>query len=613
MNTKEYDFGGWATKNNIRCADGRTIRQNAFIENDGGTVPLVWNHQHDMVDNILGHAHLENREEGVYAYGTFNNTPTAQHAKEMVRHGDLDSLSIYANRLKHNGGDVTHGRIREVSLVLAGANPGATIDTILAHSDDDEEDAIIAMGEDLEIYHSDDKKNQNDSEESEKNSDEKKEEKDEDMADEKKPKSSDDKTIQEVLDTLNEEQTLAVEALVGMVAENLTGEEAEVEHSGMNDYEGDVMKHNIFEGGEEQDEILSHSEMMAVIEDGKRFGSLRESAIHHGITNIEYLFPDAKSLNNPPDWIRRPDGWVKDVMNGVHHTPFSRIKSMFADLTEDEARARGYIKGKLKKEQVFSLLKRTTTPQTVYKKQKLDRDDVIDITDFDVIAWIKTEMRFMLEEEIARAVLIGDGRLSSSDDKIQEDKIRPIWTDAELYTINKLTDIVSTDDVNKRAKKFIRAAIKARKDYRGSGSLTMFINEDKLTDLLLLEDNNGRVIYETEDKLRNALRVSKIVSVPVMDNLTREVDGKTRELEAIFVNLTDYNIGADKGGAVQMFDDFDIDYNAQKYLIETRCSGALTRPFSAIVVETEVAKDKEDKEDDEDEESNSNGNQQPLG
>lgn len=590
---KEYDFGGWATRNNIQCSDGRTIRQDAFIENDKGIVPLVWNHQHDSVDNVLGHAMLENRPEGVYAYGTFNNTPSAQHAKEMVKHGDLTGLSIYANRLKHNGADVIHGKIREVSLVLAGANPGATIETVLSHGDGfEDEEAVIISGVPFEVYHADqddeDNKNQNGSNDSKKESSSK-EEKDKNMAD------SNDKTLQEVLDTLTEEQMTAVEALVGLVAEQLEGEQKEDDdeeaaHSDF--YEGDEMKHNVFEGeNEEAADVISHSEMMAVIEDGKRYGSLKESALQHGIEDIEYLFPDAKSLNTPPDWIKRPDGWVSDVMNGTHHSPFSRIKSMFADITEEEARAKGYIKGNQKKEEVFGLLKRTTVPQTIYKKQKLDRDDIVDITDFDVIAWLKAEMRMMLEEEIARAILVGDGRSASSDDKINEINIRPIWTDEDLYTIKAVTGATSSDSDNAKAKKFIRSAVKARKDYRGSGNLTMFVSEDLLTDLLLMEDNNGRVIYETEDKLRSALRVSKIVTVPVMENLTRESDGKTLSLDAIFVNLSDYNVGADKGGSVQMFDDFDIDYNAQKYLIETRCSGALIKPYSAIAVETEVTTD----------------------
>lgn len=575
--SKEYDFEGWATRNDIRCSDGRTIRHNAFLNDDGRVVPLVYNHSHDEVDNVLGYVKLENRPEGVWALGAFNGTPKAQHAKESVRHGDITGLSIYANKLKHNGTDVIHGCIREVSLVLAGANPGATIQTVLSHSDWDEpeEEAIIEGFEsEIELVHAE--KNQNDSKES----------KDDNMADEKKQEESKDETIQEILDTLSDKQMQAVEVLVGMVAEQMEGEAEHSEFYG--EGEDEVMKHNVFEDETSSDEVISHSEMMAVIDDAKRYGSMRESALQHGIENIEYLFPEAKSLNTPPDWIKRPDGWVSDVMNGVHKTPFSRIKSMFADLTEDEARARGYIKGKLKKEQVFSLLKRTTDPQTVYKKQKLDRDDVIDITDFDVVAWIKSEMRMMLEEEIARAVLVGDGRLASSDDKIQETHIRPIWTDSDLYTIKAMTGVTASDTINQKAKKFIRTAIKARKDYRGSGSLTMYISEDKLTDLLLLEDNNGRVIYDSEEKLRNALRVSKIVSVPVFDNLTREVEGKTHELDAIFVNLADYNIGADKGGAVQMFEDFDIDYNAQKYLIETRCSGALVKPYSAIVVETEI-------------------------
>lgn len=570
----DYDFSGWATKNDRLCADGRTIRKDAFKECDGQTVPLVWSHDHKNMNSVIGHALLENRPEGVYCYGKFNSTDMGRDAKIMVDNGDITSLSIYANRLKQQNGNVLHGSIREVSLVLAGANPGAYIDRVMAHGYESEEEAVIYTGESLSLCHSDDESDKEDKKE---------------MADEKKTpeteeKKEEGKTVKEVFDTLNEEQKTVVYALIGQAIEDAKGgsdddddDDEDVEHGYYDDdyYEGnDYMKHNVFENEEvmEQD-YISHDEMMTIIEDGKRFGSLKESALQHGIENIDYLFPDARNLDTPPSWISRDQGWVKDVMGAVHHTPFSRIKSMHADITEDEARARGYIKGNLKKEEVFGLLKRTTTPTTVYKKQKLDRDDVIDITDFDVVAWLKAEMRLMLDEELARAFLIGDGRPVSSDDKINEQNIRPILSDAELYTIRK--DVDTSDAAN-----IIEAAIRARKDYKGKGSPWFFTTEDVLNDLLLIKDLNKRYIYDDEGKLAQKMRVSKIVTVPVMEGV--QFDGK--DVLGIIVNLGDYNVGADKGGAVSLFDDFDIDYNAQKYLIETRCSGALTTPKSAIVL-----------------------------
>ena len=555
----KYDFSGWATKNNLRCSDGRTILKDAFKHNDGQMVPLVWNHQHNDPLNILGHALLENREEGVYAYCKFNDTPAGTNAKMLVQHGDVSALSIYANQLKQQQGNVLHGQIREVSLVLAGANPGAFIDSVIKHGDDSEGEAVIYTGEELE--HSD------------KEVEEVKE---------------DQKTIKDVVDSMTEEQKNVMYALIGQAIDEAKHSDIEEENNNDNNGGEEDMKHNVFENGvQNEKDVLTHADVEMIIKDAKRYGSLKESVLQHadnfGITNIDYLFPDAKNLNTPPGFIKRDTGWVATVMNGVSHTPFSRVKSMFADITADEARAKGYIKGNLKKEEVFSLLKRETTPQTIYKKQKLHRDDVIDITSFDVVAWLKTEMRMMLDEEIARAILVGDGRLTSDDDHISEDHIRPIWKEAELYAVNTVLDHQA--DADTRAKSFIKAAIKSRKNYKGSGEPTLFCSEDLLTDMLLLEDMNGRVIYESEAKLATALRVKNIITVPVMEGLERQVSGTNRDLLGIIVNLRDYNVGADKGGAVSMFEDFDIDYNAQKYLIETRCSGALIKPYSAIVIE----------------------------
>ena len=576
-----YDFSGWATRNDLRCADGRTIRRDAFKHNDGDVVPLVWNHQHDDPFNCLGQATLENKPEGVYAYCSFNNSESGKQARELVMHGDVKALSIYANHLSQNKrtGDVFHGDIKEVSLVLAGANPGALIEDIIQHSDDDDgdEQAIIYAGGafDLEIRHSDIPK------EEPMNPDEKLIHADPEPAEE----NDTEETIGDILSTLNEKQMNAVYAIVGQALED--GGATDDEND---DEEGDTeVKHNIFDNDTaDQSNILQHADMEAILADGKRYGSLRESALAHGIDGIDTLFPEPKNLNTPPDWITRKMDWVAKVMSGVHHTPFSRIKSMYADLTADEARAKGYIKGKLKKEQVFTLLKRTTTPTTIYKKQKLDRDDVIDITDFDVVAWLKTEMRFMLDEEIARAILVGDGRDGSSDDKINEMNIRPIWTDSDLYTIKATVTKKAGATEDDMAKAFIRTAIKSRKDYRGSGEPVLFTTEDMITNCLLLEDTTGRVIYDSIDKLRTVLRVREIIAVPVMEGLTRTDadDSKVHSLMGIIVNLNDYNVGADKGGAVNMFDDFDIDYNAQKYLIETRCSGAMIKPYAAIAIES---------------------------
>ena len=565
----KYDFSGWATKNNLKCSDGRTILKDAFKENDGQKVPLVWNHQHNDPNNVLGHALLENRNDGVYAYCAFNDTEAGQQAKQLVEHGDVASLSIYANKLKQRGNDVVHGVIREVSLVLAGANPGAFIDVVMSHGEDSEGDGIISMMEDISLSHGEIDDNTISHAE-------------ENKEDKKVAENSKDMTIKEVIDTMTEDQKNAMYYLIGKA----------IEGDDENDEGGDKnMKHNVFDQTEDtQENTLSHDAMNTIISDAKRYGSLKESFLAHaqeyGIENIDYLFPEAETLNKTPEFIKRDTGWVSKVMNGVHHTPFSRIKSMFADITEDDARAKGYIKGNLKKEEVFSLLKRTTTPTTIYKKQKLDRDDVIDITDFDVVAWLKTEMRMMLDEEIARAILIGDGRLSSSDEKINEQNIRPIVSDADLYTIKTKITIANNATSDDRAKAFIRSVIKSRKNYKGSGEPALYTTEDLVTDCLLLEDNTGRVIYDSLDKLKNVLRVKEIVTVPVMEGL-KGADGN--DVLAIVVNLADYNVGADKGGAINMFDDFDIDYNQQKYLIETRCSGALTKPYSAIAISLEQA------------------------
>lgn len=564
----KFDFCGWATRNNLKCSDGRTIMKDAFKHNNGQTVPLVWNHQHNDPLNVLGHALLENRDEGVYAYCKFNETESGKNAKLLVEHGDVSALSIYANQLKQQGSNVLHGAIRELSLVLAGANPGAFIDSVIRHGDVSDEEAIIYTGENISMYHAEDKK----------------EEDKPVKEDSKAEKKESEETVADVFETLNEKQKTVVYAMIGQALE----ENDEPEDNNNNDSKGGdkVMKHNVFDKEDNtQGDFLSHADTEAIFADVKRYGSLRDAVLAHGIENIDYLFPDAKNVTNTPQFIQREMGWVQKVMKGFHHTPFSRIKSIFADITEEDARAKGYIKGNLKKEEVFSLLKRTTTPTTIYKKQKLDRDDVVDIVDFDVVAWLKSEMRVMLDEEIARAALVGDGRLSSSDDKINEQNIRPIWTDADLYTIKAPVTVAANATADQKAKSFIRAAIKSRKNYKGSGEPTLYTTEDVLTDCLLMEDTTGRIIYDSVTKLATALRVKEIVTVPVMENLSRVDEGTTYGLMGIIVNLTDYNIGADKGGAVNMFDDFDIDYNAQKYLIETRCSGALIKPYSAIALE----------------------------
>ena len=565
---ENYDFCGWATKNDLECSDGRIIRKDAFKHNDGQKVPLVWNHDHTDPYRVVGNAVLENREEGVYAYGSFNDSELGKTAKLYVEHGDINQLSIYANQLKQQGPNVMHGNIREVSLVLAGANPGAYIESVISHDDESDEEAVIYTGENIEIHHAD-------------NSETSKEE--------TKPMAENsEKTIKDVFNTLTEEQKTVVYELIRQALENDDEEENDEMEQGDED-----MKHNVFDNDTQSNDTLAHSEILNdIVADAKRYGSLKESFLQHAaannITNYNYLLPEPKSLNTPPEWIKEDDSWVAKVMRSVHHTPFSRVKSMFATLDEAEARARGYIKGNMKKDLALSVLKRTTSPTTVYIKMKMDRDDIVDITDFDVVAWQRAEMRGQLDRELARAMLLGDGRELSSDDKINEQNIRPVLKDDDMYTIKytvksgqdyKVTTNSASDN-DSVAKGVIRAAIKSRKEYKGSGNPTFFTTEDLLTELLLIEDQNGRRIYDSINTLATAMRVKEIVTVPEMESHT--------DIYGIIVNMADYTTGADKGGAVSMFDDFDIDYNQMKYLMETRMSGALTKPYSAIVLKKEA-------------------------
>ena len=633
---KKFDISGWATKADMLCSDGVIIKKDAFKDCDGVTVPLVWNHQHNSPNEVLGHALLENRDDGVYAYCTFNDTDAGQTAKLLVQHGDVNRFSIYANKIKRRGSDVIHGVIRELSLVLAGANPGAVIDTVMMHGEDSYEEGYISSGEYIEnvenLFHSDDTATKGDKE----------------MADntKKQGNQSEGETIKDVFDTLSDKQKQAVYAMIGQILEengidpddddddenvkhseddpeeggksgkekiigdvfnSMTDEQKNVvramirqalEDAGVTDDEDEEdeggnnnMKHNVFDnsdymaGDADDREVLSQSEFKEIMGEARRNGSLKDAFIQHGITNVDYMFPDAQTVDNEPGFIKRNDDWVAKVMNKVHHTPFSRVKSVFANITADEARAKGYAKGKKKVDEVFPLLKRVTTPVTVYKKQTLDRDDIIDIVDMDDVAWLKKEMRMMLDEELARAILVGDGRNQSSSDKINEQNIRPIWTDDDVYTVKAAVPITKETTGPEKAKAFIKAAIRSRKEYKGSGNPDMFIDEDILTECLLLEDTNGRVIYDTIEKLATALRVQELIPVPVMENMKREKGANTHILGGIYVNLNDYNVGADKGGAVNMFDDFDIDYNQQKYLIETRCSGAMVTPYGAVAIE----------------------------
>ena len=597
------DFSGWATRNDLLCGDGRVIKKDAFKDNDGAKVSLVWNHEHDDPDAVLGHAFLENRDDGVYAYGYFNKTEKGQKAKELVQHGDVSAMSIWANQLKHKGNEVVHGAIRELSLVLAGSNPGAYIDFVMAHNAENDEvlDELYAnYNENIVLYHSAD---------GTKDPEPKKEEnKEESKMAEEPNKNEDEETVGDVFNTLTEKQKKVVYAIIEQALETKGSDDKK-------DEEDNNMKHNVFEKeNNENGTVLSHSEMSGIISDAKRSGSLRDAFIAHGVTedtlshsvtdddgntvtygiaNIDYLFPDARNVSNTPDFISRRMEWVDKFIKGAKHLPFSRVKSIHANITMDEARAKGYIKGHQKANEVFPLLKRTTSPTTIYKKQKLDRDDIVDITDMDVVSWLKSEMRIMLDEELARAALIGDGRIAGSDDKISEDCIRPIYSDNSTYVIRKAVTPAANDTDEDKAKAVIKAIIKARKDYKGSGNLVWFTTEDQLTDCLLIEDGNGRVIYDSIDKLKATLRVRDIVTVPVMEGITREGSGSDAgydfALAGILVDLVDYGFGADKGGAVNMFDDFDIDFNQEKYLIETRCSGALMKPYSAIVVEYKTA------------------------
>ena len=581
-----FDFSGWATRNNVKCSDGRIIRKDAFKHNDGQTVPLVWNHNHQDADNVLGHALLENREEGVYAYCSFNETEQGKNAKELVKHGDICSLSIYANQLKQNGGDVIHGAIREVSLVLAGANPGAKIENVMTHADDDSIDAIMwnadqAFEFDVEkeiVEHSEEPTIENTTEENAvEHADDNK--KDADIKDEE--------TIQEIIDSMNEKQQTVMYALIGAALEEKDAQ------SKNNQEDNKEMKQNAFEmTTDNQGAVLAHSDLIATIETAKKTGSLKEAlketCLAHGINNIDVLFPDFKAVKGPSTVDDSRQDWVRKVMASVHHVPFAKIKSSYFDVTGDEARARGYIKGNQKVEEVIAAFKRTTTPQTIYKLQKLDRDDIVDIVDFDVVAYIKQEMRTKLDREIARAILIGDGRPASSNDKINPLNIRPVLGDDPVYTISKVMKKEAGETDEAFAKRFIKSSIKSRKEYKGSGNLTLYTTEDLLTDMLLIEDKNERVIYDTIEKLKTALMVKDIVTVPEFGGQTRTVNGKTLKLMGIYVNLVDYAVGADKGGAVSMFDDFDLNFNKYEYLIETRISGALTEPYSAISFEEEV-------------------------
>lgn len=594
-----YDFSGWATRANLKCTDGRTILRDAFKHQDGMEVPLVWNHQHNDPFNVLGHAVLENRKEGVYAYCKFNDSESGNQAKELVKHGDVTSLSIYANRLKQDlDANVLHGDIREVSLVLAGANPGANIDYVLEHGDIDTE-MVFSTEEPIMLYHSDDDPVKMDEEKENTMS------KDVDYElDEMLEHGEGEETIEDIINTMNDKQKDAMYAIIG----SLVSDEDDEDEDYDDEKEGDAdMKHNIFVE-DTPDATLSHAEQGEIIGEAmKSRMSLRDvvtdkidsgelmhsvtnengDTVEYGIANIDYLFPEAQNYTDTPSFIMRKQDWVTKVMTGVHHTPFSRVKSMFADITMDEARAKGYIKGNQKKEEVFSLLKRKTEPQTVYKLQKLDRDDIVDITDFDVVAWLKQEMRIMLDEELARAFLIGDGRTSLDEDHIDPNKIRPIWTDAPLYTISAVAEI--SDNPTQAADAIIDAIIVAQADYEGSGNTVMFCDKWFMTYAKLIRNSIGEKIYKTDAELASALGVSSVVPVPVMKNQTRTVDDATRTLVGIIVDLNDYNVGADKGGSVNMFDDFDINFNQEKYLIETRCSGALVKPHSAIAVETVAA------------------------
>ena len=555
---KKYDFSGWATRNGLKCSDGRTIMKDAFIDNDGKTVPLVWNHQHNDPSNVLGHALLQNRDEGVYAYCNFNDTESGAIAKALVQHGDIVSLSIYANQLKQSGSNVMHGMIREVSLVHAGANPGAFIDQVVSHSDDSDEgdEAVIYTGENLEMYHA---------EEEDKKEDTPAKKENEKMADEAK-----EKTIGDVVDSMNEDQQKVLYALVGAALE---------EGSKSNEGENDV-KHNLFDNDYQEDEVLVHDALNEIMKDAKRTGSLRDSYLEHaaeyGIENIEFINTEEKDIYDRPQWIdNQPTDWVSVVINGVHHTPFAKVRMQFADITADEARAKGYIKGKYKKEEVFKLLKRSVSPTMIYKKQKFDREDIID-ADFDIIPWVKQEMNIKFDEEKARAYLFGDGRSSEDEDKVDETRIIPIVSDEDLFTIKK---VVTPEAGESTEHAIITAAVLAQDDYQGSGSITGFFEAKQVSKMLLMEDQFGHRLYKTVNELATAMGISRIVKVPA--------GICPANFYGLLVDLRDYNVGQKNAGKKSFFENFDIDYNQQKYLMEEQQSGALTRPYSAIVLSSQ--------------------------
>lgn len=577
----DYDCSGWATKANTRCYDGLTIAQDAFKECDGRVVPMVYNHDHGDIGSVIGHCLLENRPGGVYCYAKFNDTDTGRTARKCVESGDLTAFSIFAN-VKKAGRTVTHGCIQEVSLVLAGCNPGAMIDDVVKHSADEDYDGEVFIYNDpgLSLTHGMDP-NGNPLEELDHSADGGKTQEKAKMAE----KETNGKTLKDVYNSMTDEQKECCHALVGLAMEEAEGGDGEDDGE-----EDDTVKHNVFDK-DTHETVLKHSidEINGIVKTAKSHGTMKQAfedamdadELAHSIDNVEWLFPEDHVLDNPPKIIDRDQTWVGIVMGGVHHIPFSRFKSQFADLTEDDARAKGYIKGDFKKEQVFGLLRRSTSPTTVYKKQKMDRDDVIDITSFDVVAWLKQEMRAKLNEEIALAILFGDGRPAASEDKIDENCIRPIYNDQDLFTIK--TQVTATGKtVEEKYKELIKAVLRSRKEYKGSGTPTAFMSEDALTEMLLLEDTIGHPLYADEAALARKLRVAKIVTVPRMEGMKGAKGG---DLACLIVNLADYTVGADKGGAVSMFDDFDIDFNAMKYLIETRCSGALTTPYSAIAVE----------------------------
>lgn len=589
----DYDCSGWATKANTRCYDGLTIAPDAFKECDGKTVPMVYNHDHSSVDNVIGHCLLKNRPQGVYCYAKFNDTDTGRTAKACVENGDLSAFSIYANGLQKVGKTVKHGFIREVSLVLAGCNPGALIDEVVKHSADEDYEggeAFIYNEDGLSLTHGMDPEGNpledltHSADSGNAVTDDKATQEEAKMADENNM--SKEETVADVFNTLTEKQKKVVYAIIGSVAASEKDDDGK---------EDTTVKQNVFDK-DTTETVLKHSigDINAVIKGAKSSGTMKAAFensditgeelayLSHGIDNVEWLFPDDKVLDNPPRIIDKDQTWVGKVMSAVHHIPFSRFKSMFADLTEEDARAKGYIKGNYKKEQVFGLLRRSTSPTTVYKKQKMDRDDVIDITSFDVIAWLKSEMRLKLNEEIARAILIGDGRPAASEDKVDENCIRPVFNDADLFTIKVQVSTTGLTAVEDKYKAAIKSILRSRKEYKGAGTPTLFTTEDALTEMLLLEDTIGHALYADEAALARKLRVSNIVTVPQMEGMKGAKGG---DLFGIIVNLYDYTVGADKGGAVSMFDDFDIDFNAMKYLIETRCSGALTTPYSAIAVE----------------------------